>query len=373
MSLSSKISRIRDVVHQSRKRGLGEAFRAAWNRYRYDHSVSQSLPVVSTTTPYHLQVEPSRVCNLRCRMCEYSYMENKGHVMSLENFRKILAEFPALGSLDLTGIGEPFCNPDFLDMVRHAKERGLYVEFVNNGNLLTEARMDALIEMELDLIMFSIDAATKETHEAIRVHSRFDRVLEAIRTLGEKVGASGRGVPERHMNFTMSLENVDEAPDAVPLAKSVGVSLVAFRYMKVFEGSAYGAEDCIETLGAARLAEIREAILEQSRRHGVRVDLDPLLAGTADQERICKRPWMNAYVDVFGNLYPCCLVTQTNHDITSISLGNLLQTRFVDLWNNGFYQGLRTSMRHPTEIPDLCRGCAMLNKPGARQEQPLIS
>ncbi|MBX3436984.1 MAG: radical SAM protein [Planctomycetaceae bacterium] len=373
MSLSSKIGRIADLFQLSRARGLPGAIRTTANRYRYDHAVSRALPVVNPVRPYHLQIEPSRVCNLRCKMCEYSYMENKGHVMSLETFRRILAQFPELTSVDITGIGEPFCNPHFLEIVRYAKSRGLFVGFVNNGNLLTPERMDALIDMRVDQIMFSVDAATRETHEAIRVYSRFDRVLDTIRTLSDKVIASGRTIPERHMNFTMSSANIDEAPDFVGLAHRLGVSHVAFRAMVFFEGSAYGQEDGIDRLSPERLREIRDRVLSEGEKYGVDVDLDPLLAGTADQHRLCMRPWMNAYVDVFGNLYPCCLVTQRNIDIRQFSLGNLLTDRVDDIWNNEFYQELRRAMAHPTEIPPLCDGCVMLRKNSTDAVPQLVS
>lgn len=348
--------------------GLAGAIRAGANRYRYDHQVSRELPSRSPTTPYHVQIETSRVCNLRCKMCEYSYMENKGHVMSLEMFQKILAQFPALMSVDITGIGEPFCNPAFLDIVRHAKSQGLYVGFVNNGNLMTEERMDALIDMKVDLIQFSVDAATKATHESIRLHSDFDRVTSRIATLSKKVKQSGQAVPVLHMNFTMSRENVHETSQFVGLAKSLGVTDVSFRCLIVFEGGVYGNEDKIDDLGTERLVSIGDELLEEGRKHGVNVHLDPILTRKGQDPRICMRPWMDAFVDVFGNLYPCCLVTQRNQDMSQYVLGNLLNSRFEEIWNGETYQKLRADMADPRRIPPICDGCVMLKRENGRVE-----
>ena len=362
MTLPSKIRRASEIIAMSRQMGLVGAIRAGTNRYRYDHQVTRSLPSQCPTTPYHVQIETSRVCNLRCKMCEYSIMENKGHVMRLEMFKKILAQFPALMSVDITGIGEPFCNPAFLDIVRHAKSQGLYVGFVNNGNLMTEERMDALIEMKVDLIQFSVDAATKATHESIRLHSDFDRVTDRIATLSKKVKQSGQGAPVLHMNFTMSRENVDETQAFVGLAKSLGVTDVSFRYLVVFEGGVYGEEDKIDALGSERLVSIGDELLAEGKKLGVTVHLDPMLTRKSQDPRICMRPWMDAFVDCFGNLYPCCLVTQRNQDMRQYVLGNLLNSRFEEIWNSEVYRKLREDMAHPTRIPAICDGCVMLKK-----------
>lgn len=368
MSVFRKFRRVAEVLEMSRQRGLAESIRAGKNRYQYDHVVSKQLPAISPTTPYHIQIETSRVCNLRCKMCEYSYMENKGDVMDLPTFQKILGRFPALMSVDITGIGEAFCNPHFLDIVEFAKSRGIYVGFVNNGNLMTEERMDAVIEMGVDLVQFSVDAATKETHESIRRHSKFDRVTDRIAKLCEKVEASGKSKPVVHMNFTMSRENFHETRDFVGLAKSLGVREVSFRFMTVFEGGEYGGDDQIDTLSSEELQAVGKEILIEAEKHGVTAHLDPILTAEADQPRMCMRPWMDSFVDVFGNLYPCCLVTQRNEDMSNFVLGNLLEQRFEDIWNNETYQQLRSDMAHPTRIPPICDGCVMLKKENGRVE-----
>lgn len=367
MGIRTKLSRLQGVLERSRTAGLATAVRSAVNRYQYEHSVFPELPVICPTTPYHVQIETSRICNLRCKMCEYSFMENKGTLLRFPEFVKILDQFPVAESVDLTGIGEPFCNPDFMEIVRESKRRGLFVEFANNGNLLTEERMDALIEMQVDNVQFSVDAATKETHEAIRAYSRFERVCTAIRTLSDKVAQAGTGKPERRMTFTMSRENIAEAPEFVRLASRLGVSRVSYRDMLFFEGSGYSTEDGIQTLRAEELAATRRAIQQAAAEEKVEVELSIHLAGEGDVPRMCHRPWSSAFVDVYGNLYPCCLVTQRNDDTTQYAMGNLLRQTLAEIWNAGGYARLRADIAHPTAIPPLCDGCSMLRKvPGTR-------
>ena len=216
--------------------------------------------------------------------------------------------------------------------------------------------------MKVDLIQFSVDAATKETHESIRLHSKFDRVTERIALLCKKVEQSGQELPACHMNFTMSQENIHETRQFVELAASLGVRDISFRYMVVFEGGVYGEEDKIDSLGTERLISIGDEILEEGKKLGVTVHLDPMLTRESQKPRLCMRPWMDAFVDVFGNLYPCCLVTQRNDDMSQYVLGNLLEERFEDIWNGETYRQLRAEMAHPTTIPSICDGCVMLKK-----------
>jgi radical SAM protein with 4Fe4S-binding SPASM domain len=362
MGFRSKLARLSEFATRMRRTGWREAYQTSLNRYRYDHSVSAQLPVVTPAYPYHIQIETSRVCNLRCKMCEYTFMSNKGTILRLQPFQTILDQFPAVQSIDLTGIGEPFCNPDFLKILAYAKQRGLYVEFANNGNLLTDERIEALIELGIDNTQFSVDASTHETHESVRAWSDFDRVQSAIRKLCAGIRESGRTDMEVRLTFTMSRENIAEAPAFVGLARSLGVGAVIFRDLIVFEGSGYGAEDKVTTLDIAQLKEIRDRIFEQAKVHQVDVTVDTALDSVLPGWQICRRPWNSVFVDVYGNLYPCCLVTQRNNDTTQYAIGNLFLTPFTELWNGAEYQTLRREMAHPTAIPSVCEGCRYVHK-----------
>ncbi len=62
----------------------------------------------------------------------------------------------------------------------------------------------------------------------------------------------------------------------------------------------------------------------------------------------CRDPWEFLFVDVHGNIRPCC----TSHRI----MGNLHEEDFVTIWNNGRYQAFRAKMVSP-DIPEECKTC----------------
>lgn len=362
MGFRTKLARVQDMLRMSKSRGLASALKVAWNRYCYDHFTSSSLPVVCKTRPYCVQIETSRACNLRCKMCEYSYRTDNGPTMRLEEFKAVLAEFPYVQSVDITGIGEPFCNNDFLDILRHAKSLGVYVVFSTNGNLLTEDKMRALIDMGTDEVRFSLDAATKATHEEIRRGSDFTRVTGAISTFSRMVEESRVAKPRRHISCTISRENLDEAPLVVNLAQLLGANGVTFLDLIVFQGGVYEANARIGVASEEQLARIRRQIREAAERTGVEVTTGLGLSIEQPGRMICMRPWINAYINVMGDVYPCCRVTQRNEKTDKYKLGNLFVDRFDDIWNSPAYQTLREEMAHPTAIPRVCVGCDMVRK-----------
>jgi wyosine [tRNA(Phe)-imidazoG37] synthetase (radical SAM superfamily) len=78
-------------------------------------------------------------------------------------------------------IGEPLLNPRLPQYFEILRKHGVEV-FVSTNALLLEKRLDLLIE-NADLIYdlrFSIDGATKETYEKIRVRGQWERLIRNL-------------------------------------------------------------------------------------------------------------------------------------------------------------------------------------------------
>src|SRR5271165_5688579 len=78
-------------------------------------------------------------------------------------------------------------------MVRHLKERGVYVLFNTNGTALNERNGLALIEARLDELRVSLDAATRERFRIVRGVDMFNRILANVRrfrALQDREGAA---------------------------------------------------------------------------------------------------------------------------------------------------------------------------------------
>jgi MoaA/NifB/PqqE/SkfB family radical SAM enzyme len=65
----------------------------------------------------------------------------------------------------------------------------------------------------------------------------------------------------------------------------------------------------------------------------------------------CPDPWLKTYIDVDGNVRPCCAYVRV--------FGNLARQPFPDIWNGPLYQRLRRKI-HSRVPPLFCRHCNLI-------------
>ena len=142
-------------------------------------------------------VEITSLCNLSCATCiRQVWDEPLGH-MPIERYQRLLAglagsEPRASGpentgvwgskrltspparlrgdalTLSLGGFGEPLAHPDFLEMVRLARERSLRVEVITNATLLDAAMARELVALGVAQVAVSIDGADESAYASVR-------------------------------------------------------------------------------------------------------------------------------------------------------------------------------------------------------------
>jgi MoaA/NifB/PqqE/SkfB family radical SAM enzyme len=162
-----------------------KSFGPRYAEYRRKWHENPKKGVVSEF-PLHLDVESTNNCNLKCPMCSRNFMTEKIGYMSWELYKKIIDEGARyeLPSIKLNYRGEPLLHPQLVQMVKYAKDCGiLEVQFNTNGFLLDEKKASELLDAGLDRIIFSVDGATRETYNKIRVGSDFDTVVNNIKRL----------------------------------------------------------------------------------------------------------------------------------------------------------------------------------------------
>jgi radical SAM protein with 4Fe4S-binding SPASM domain len=131
------------------------------NLYPEDDRIALRLFEYFPTSAYKVQgilIEPTNICNLKCRHCTtQSIPNNKKGNMSLNLFRKILDDNPQLTCIILTRNGEPFTHRYIFEMIRFARDKGIYVTVYTNGILLNEEKITRIFESDLSEINFSME------------------------------------------------------------------------------------------------------------------------------------------------------------------------------------------------------------------------
>ncbi len=138
--------------------------------------------------PKVVRIETTNACNAKCTICPHSEMKRPIARMDDGLFKQIIDECAANRSKEvhLHNFGEPLLDKHIEQRVRYAKQQGLKkTKIFSNGALANEDRARGLIEAGLDEIKFSIDGASREEFERIRVPLKFDQVVGNIRRLVE--------------------------------------------------------------------------------------------------------------------------------------------------------------------------------------------
>ena len=79
--------------------------------------------------------------------------------------------------------GEPYLNPDFLNMVQYASSKKIYTATSTNAHFLNDETALQVVESELDRLIISIDGTTQETYEQYRIGGSLEKVLEGTRNV----------------------------------------------------------------------------------------------------------------------------------------------------------------------------------------------
>lgn len=326
--------------------------------------------------PKYLQIEPAGQCNLRCQMCSIQFRQDGPPYgplafMEFEKFTGIVDQFEGLEELHLQGLGEPMMHPRFWDMITYAAGKGIRVSTNSNLTLLNARRAERCVTSGLDCLHVSLDGATPETYERIRVRGHFDKVMRNLGLLADARVRHGTTLPRQRLVMVVMRQNLHELADLVRLAAEWG-----------FEGMF--VQHLCHDFGESTLPEhyrpMRDFVQEQTlleedpqrveyyfaeaRATAATVGVDlrlpraeprPHATGTPGRER-CNWPWSGAYVSYEGLAMPCCMVSTPDR----INFGNLADRGVKAVWNSEQFAAFREQLASDTP-PEICSTCAIYN------------
>jgi len=279
-----------------------------------------------------LFIDISRACNLRCVMCDifsadasadYSKGNWKGpRLMDFDLFKRIVDQAsPFVDVFCPQGAGEPLMHPRFVDMVAYIRERkpSANIWFNTNGQLLSRETTDKLLAIGVDHISFSVDAASPDVYEGIRVGGDYGRLVENIKYLLK--ARSRRGVPIRtKATVTFVLQERNESQKKAFL-----------RYW---------------------LPKVEQVVFYK------KVELDRrrpsmFFKPKAQSRRVCESLWTMAAVSIDGVGVPCC-----GDPGREEPLGDVSRTDLADIIGCGRHRQLReTQIGGDFTLSALCSKC----------------
>lgn len=129
------------------------------------------------------------VCNAICPNCPYTNSEIRADYknkpfMDEKTFKIIADQCGKYGAwIRISGGGEPMLHPKAIELMEYAKEVGAKVGLITNGSRFTCESSTRLLEAEVDMIEFSVDAADFETYAKVRKGLDWDVLLKNIKRM----------------------------------------------------------------------------------------------------------------------------------------------------------------------------------------------
>jgi radical SAM protein with 4Fe4S-binding SPASM domain len=294
--------------------------------------------------PFSCTFEITERCNLSCMHCFINQpaggQQASSREMTAPQIGTILDQIAEAGCLYLllTG-GEALLRPDFQEILRHAKEKGLLVTLFTNGTLLTPEMADFLAEWRPWWIEVTLYGATQRTFEGVtRVpgsHARCMKGIDLALDRGLRVGLKAMAIDANHHEL--------EAMRA--FARGLAVP---FRYDAVlwprFDG---GQAPVAHRLPAEEIAALDR---DDPERRQAWLDLDQRFAAiNARREYVytCGAGHHGFHIDSTGHLSMCMMARHPSYD--------LLQGSFEEGWSS-FLGSLRAQKR---TLDTACRTCSI--------------
>jgi radical SAM protein with 4Fe4S-binding SPASM domain len=307
--------------------------------------------------PKYIEVEVTTRCNLKCIICERTYWNEPNRDMSFEEFKGIIEQFPDLKWIGLTGIGESFINKDFMKMLRFIKSKHIIIELYDTFYFIDEKTANELIDLNIDRILISLDAATKETYEKIRIGSNFDRVTKNLKNFFRLKMEKKAIFPEIDFHFIINKYNLHEIILYIELVHSIAKENAGIQFSRMLHTFKE-----VEDLFVEIPAEIINAAEEKAKKSGIKLMWNLNVPQTKPPLNECIE-WTMPFIFVTGHVIPCCSGNESGHrDFQKeTALGNIFEQSFKEIWHGEKYQTLR-KMLSQGKVPPQCRNCCIYGK-----------
>lgn len=277
--------------------------------------------------PSQIILDTTEVCNLACIHCPHPDFKKSPHYagrsLDSELNAKVVEEVRDHGRgvtqyIRYTGEGEPLIHPGIFALLDYTvRASGVPVTLTTNGTLLTDVRIEKLLETKLDLVDISIDALSLEAYAAIRVNGDLAVTRGNVQRLIRRARASNSKT-KIVVSFVEQPQNTAEAEGFEAFWKGEGADFVVIRRLHS---------------GAGAVTPIAEGLLKDA---------------ASAARRPCLYPWERIVLNPRGELVFC-----PQDWVHGSVVADYRTTTIREVWQGDFYRALREAhlksafARHP--------------------------
>lgn len=290
--------------------------------------------------PISISFEPTTSCNLRCPECPSGLREftRPTGMLQKDFFQETIDDIaPDLLYLIFYFQGEPYLNPQFLDMVKYANEKGIYTATSTNAHYLTDEKARKTVESGLDRLIISIDGTSQEVYQQYRVGGKLDKVLEGARNIIKWKKELKSKTPFVFFQFLVVKPNEHQIAEIKALGKEIGVDQVRFKTAQVYN-----------------YEEDPNGLIPVNNKYSrYKKGADGKMKVKSGLKNYCWKLWHANVITWDGLVVPCCFDKDAMHQ-----LGNLKRQSFRETWKNNNYHQFRTELLNSRKNIDICSNCS---------------
>jgi MoaA/NifB/PqqE/SkfB family radical SAM enzyme len=339
----------------------------------------------SSFLPYHIWIEITNACNLKCRMC--GQRGTKGYLNSPESemrrrnlpvevWKAFIDDVATFRPTILLRGGEPLLYPKIADLMRHIHANNLFLSMDTNGTHLKQHAYD--VARYVDHINISIDGP-RAVHDFIRgVPGTYDAAREGLAALQAAYRELGiRRIRPVSLNCVVSDDNYESLPEMIAVAEELGVKDVMLtlcffydeqvekdydkairRHLAVTSRAGKGFRKESKEINGETLTKNIRLLLDHK---DIEFNLMPHLNNESlkkwfDDSRLlvsydrCYAPWFLVNVMPDGDVNFCA-------DIGDYVLGNITEQSLLEIWSNE--KAVKFRERILEERFSICRRCVV--------------
>lgn len=290
-------------------------------------------------TPIAVSIEPTTACNLKCPQCPSGlrqFTRPTGNLKPDTNKAILDGLGHNLQYINYYFQGEPFINPHFLDVVKEARKRNIYVLTSTNAHFISKETAKDVVDSGMSEVIISIDGITQETYQNYRVEGELSKVIEGTKNLVEARSLAKSKSPILTFQFLVSKQNEHEIEDAKKLTKELGVDNITFKTIQVYDyetGNELIPEN--DTYSRYKRMDDGSYILKNKYRN------------------TCWRMWSSCVFTWDGSVVPCCFDKDATH-----KMGNITKAQFKSIWRSGIYKEFRQKIWKDRQQIEICKNCS---------------
>jgi MoaA/NifB/PqqE/SkfB family radical SAM enzyme len=321
-----------------------------WQSLLWNSAMAQMRRPGPLMAPVHVSIEPTNACNARCPVCETGKgdMQRKSGFLDEHLYKSFIDEVaPTTAVLLYYFMGEPFMHRSSYDLIRYAREKGIYVETCTNGDFVDP---EGVIYSDINKISFQIGGMDNETHQRYRVRTRLDRAVANLERLIELRNKHPDSAVEVEVVFIVMRHNEHQVEDFLDWAKKIGVHRASI------------IDPCARNMLEAH------AYLPKNRKYWY-YDEEAFERGILKPKKLpdneCVWIWNSIQLNWDGTAVPCC-----RDPNGKFPLGNVFERGLKGVFNGEAATSFRSRLLKEQGEISICKLCSGYGLPQLQHARP---